>query len=179
MTYLEVRKEIAGPVFSFLDVLKHFPEEPEQNIRMQLSRLTKRGLLKNLKRGLYIFEGEEIDELELANILYTPSYVSLETALNYHGLIPDVPLGVTSITTVTTKKIRTAWGQFYYQKIKPELFFGYKTVKMTGGGYANIAFPEKALLDYLYLHGEREADKLRLDKSTINQRIYDQFKRQF
>jgi len=99
MTYLQLERLIKQPIFTLVDVLRNFPDDSEQTVRVQLSRFGQRGLVKLFKRGLYSFSDRPVDELELANRLYAPSYVSLETALNYHGIIPDVPLAVTSVTT--------------------------------------------------------------------------------
>ena len=151
MTYLELRDQITKPYFTLTDVLKFFSDDSPETIRTQLFRFVKKGYLIHLKREVYLFPKAQIDELELARLLYAPSYVSLETALNYYGMIPDIPLSVTSVTTVTTKKIKTVLGQFYYQKIKPELFWGYKVVPTKNRGVFYMAFPEKALLDYFYL----------------------------
>lgn len=176
MTYFELRDKIDRPYFTLADAGKFFPNE---DFRVQLHRFVKKGYLISPKRGLYLFPKAKIDELELARLLYSPSYISLETALNYYGMIPDIPLSVTSVTTVTTKKIKTDFGQFYYQKIKPELFFGYKIIPAQDEGVICMASPEKALLDFEYLRGKKQLSKLRLDKSVIDKKIYDQFNHQF
>ena len=128
-----------------LDVVKLFPNEKSAAIRTQLYRLAKKGLISPIKRGLYCFDKSKIDELELAGQLYSPSYVSLETALNFYGVIPDIPMAVRSVTPITTKKIETSLGKFYYLKIDSKLFFGFSQTPF------NIAYKEKALLDYFYL----------------------------
>ncbi|MBI3577438.1 hypothetical protein HY086_05370 [Candidatus Gottesmanbacteria bacterium] len=174
MTYLELRNKISTDIFTILDVGKNFPDQSGATVRMQLSRLKKRGLIKVIKRGLYCFPGAHIDELSLARYLYQPSYISLETALNYHGVIPDVPLAVTCVTTVTTKKITTESGIFYYHKIPSKLFWGFSLEPFF------LAFPEKALLDYTYLMGKKATRSLRIDWSKIDKKLlkkYDQYYR--
>lgn len=172
MTYLEL-KERLPEVFTFLDVIKIFPQEKAETVRMQLHRLVKKERIYSLKRGLYIFPGARIDELKLAGLLYQPSYISLETALNYHGVLPDIPLGITSVTTTTTKKIENSLGRFYFQKIKPELFFGYSSTPFS------IATKEKALLDFFYLRRKRNISDLRLNLAGFNHKIYRQYAAQF
>ena len=128
-----------------LDVVKLFPDEKPGAVRTQLYRLVKKGYIFPIKRGLYSFDKSKVDEFELAGKLYSPSYISLETALNYYGVIPDVPIVVRSVTPITTKKIKTDLGDYYYLKIDSKLFFGFSQ-----SPYA-IAHKEKALLDYFYL----------------------------
>lgn len=174
MTYLQLHDQFKDRIFTILDVQKVFWEEKESLIRVQLSRFAKRGLITPLKRGLYCLTKTKIDELELAGRLYQPSYISLETALNYYGIIPDIPLGVTSVTPVTTKKISNQFGHFHYQKISSKLFWGYTFVS----NY-QIAFPEKALLDYFYIRRKTFITDLRLDLTRIDRKVYNKFAREF
>lgn len=174
MKYLALLAAVRTDLFTILDVEKYFPDEKPESIRTQLSRFVRRELVRPVKRGLYAFPHATIDELTMAGYLYQPSYISLETALHYHGVIPDIPLSVTSVTTVTTKKITTDAGVYYYHKIPPKLFWGYSREP-----YA-MAFPEKALLDFTYLRGKHAALGLRVDWSTINKKLlhkYDQYYR--
>lgn len=150
MKYLNLRKLIEGNVFGVLDVVKLFPDEKPEAIRTQLYRLAKRGHIFPIKRGLYCFGKNKIDEFELAGKLYSPSYISLETALNFYGVIPDVPIAVRSVTPITTKKIETDLGDYYYLKIDQKLFFGFSQTPFA------IAHKEKALLDYFYLRKVRK-----------------------
>ncbi len=170
MKYLDLRKLIEGNVFSMLDVAKLFPDEKPEAIRTQLYRLVKRGHIFPIKRGLYSFDKSRVDELELAGKLYSPSYISLETALNYYGVIPDVPIAVRSVTPITTKKIQTAMGNYYYSKISSKLFFGCSQTP-----YA-IAHKEKALLDYFYIRkiGKVTQDT-RLELDNWNWKRYHEY----
>jgi predicted transcriptional regulator of viral defense system len=174
MAYLQLLDRFEDRIFTILDIQKVFWAEKESLIRIQLFRFAKRGLLTSLKRGLYCLPKTKIDELELAGRLYQPSYLSLETALNYYGIIPDIPLGVTSVTPVTTKKISNQFGHFHYQKIKSELFWGYTFVP----NY-QIAFAEKALLDYFYIRRKTSTTDLRLDLARINRKVYNKFAKEF
>jgi predicted transcriptional regulator of viral defense system len=63
-----------------------------------LIRYTKSGLLRRLRRGLYAVEGELPSQYALANRLYRPSYISMETALSYHHLIPETVYSMTAVT---------------------------------------------------------------------------------
>ncbi len=180
MKYLELRGKISQNIFTFLDVVKMFADEPESAIKTQLSRFAKKRLLTKIKRGLYCFDPETIEELKLAGVLYQPSYVSLETALNYYGIMPDIPSSVTSVATVTTKKIGTSFGVFSYTKIKVPLFFGFNKVKSPGSsGFFNLAGREKALLDYFYLRKIKATPGLRLSVKEFNLTVYQKYVRSF
>lgn len=174
MKYLELKEKVKTNIFTFLDVVKIFPDEKRQTIKIQLHRLAKKGLIKKIKKGVYCFE-KEIDEFVLASLLYQPSYISLESSLNYYGIIPDVPQAITSISPITTKTMTNEFGRFCYAKIKPALFFGFSKVKSTNSFFFNMAKKEKALLDYFYLRKIRKIADLRLDLKEINTALYGQY----
>lgn len=176
MKYLELKREIRGNIFTFLDVVKHFPHENSQTVRVQLARFVQKGLATRIKRGLYCFDEKKIDELDLAGRLYQPSYISLEAALNFYGIIPDIPQTVTSVTLTTTKRIQNQFGTFSYTKIKPQLYFGFAKVKSaTTGAFFNLAKKEKALLDYFYLRKIKSTKDLRLNLKDLDKDSYQQY----
>ena len=180
MKYLELQQAIDQSLFTILDVKKKFPKEKELSLRTQLSRFVQKGLLVKIKRGLYCFIPSSIDEFELANKLYQPSYVSLETALNYYGVIPDISQGITSVSLTTTKKISNKFGVFYYAKIKPTLFWGWLKVKLVGSdGFFLMAQKEKALLDFFYLRRVKYKGDLRLNLDNFNFRRYQKYVKNF
>lgn len=120
----------------------------------QLDRWERKGYLKKLKRGFYCFGHQDIDQNFLfytANKIYAPSYVSLEMALKHYGLIPEEIFQITSVGTKKTTKFETSVGNFSYNQIKPSLFFAYQLLDF-GQQKILIAEPEKAVLDYLYIH---------------------------
>ena len=175
MKYLSLKSALKQNLFTVLDVKKYFPNETDSSIRIQLSRFAQRGLISKVKRGLYCFDAESIEEFELANKLYQPSYVSLEAALNYYGIIPDIPQSVTSITTTTTKKIENQFGTFLYLKMKQELFWGYESVKTSNESAFLIADRQKALLDFFYIRKIRQIEELRLDTSSLESELYKKY----
>lgn len=174
MKFLELKKKIKTNIFYFNDVLKYFGKENPITIKNQLLRFSKKKLILRLKKGIYCFNQEKIDELYLANILYQPSYISLESALNYYGIIPDIPQIVTSITPIKTKKIKTKQGNFYYAKIKKKLFFGFDII-FQNEYTIKIAKKEKALLDYFYIRKIKKLDDLRLNLKIIDKKVYQKY----
>lgn len=151
------------------------PTQADKIQVIQLSRWVKRGRLIRLKQGLYQFMDRQVDEFSLAGYLYQPAYISLETALNNLGIMPDVSANVTSVSPVTTKIIKTIKGTFYYSKIKQELFFGWQTIKDSGGLYYKIAWPEKALLDWIYLRKIKNLTEYRLNLNNLNKQRLKKF----
>jgi len=115
-----------------------------------------------LKRGLYAFSINPPTKLEIANKLYRPSYISFETALSYHNVIPETVYMLTSATTKKTKEFNVQNSNFRYYKIKKGLFFGYSPQKVRGK-LILMAEKEKALLDYIYY--------LALKKRPFNERL--------
>ena len=112
-------------IFSVRDVEKQFPSMN----RMNLVRWQKKGYILKLRNKWYAFndaENHENIEWLAANLIYAPSYISLQTALSWYNLIPEMIVSTTSVTTQKTNKFSTPLGNFDYHRIKPELFgFGY------------------------------------------------------
>lgn len=123
-------------------------------LKVQLSRWVKSGKLIQLRRGVYLLPKvyRKIDPFEpfIASILKKPSYLSLEKALEFHGLIPEAVPVYTSVTTKRAVSFSSEAGRFSYQHIKQGLFWGYISITMNKQT-AFVAAPEKALLDLIYL----------------------------
>ena len=133
-----------------------------QAAAVKLTRYKDRGYLESPKRGVYYLSDQAPDDWELANYLYRPSYISLDTALSHYGLIPEVVYVVTSVSTKATRELADARMVYKYFKLKREVFTGYRKEK----GYL-IAGMEKAVVDYVYFVaiGKRELnDRLNLTK---------------
>jgi predicted transcriptional regulator of viral defense system len=145
-------------VFSLSDIRKI---EPSFH-RRRLNEWQEKGYIKKLRRGYYIFadviENEEMLFL-IANHLYTPSYISFESALSYYGLIPEGVYSITSASGRKTARFSTPIAEFAYRKIKQGLLFGYRLQKLGNQSY-KVAEIEKVVLDYLYVnpHIAEEAD---------------------
>lgn len=120
----------------------------------KISEMIKSGELISLRRGLYI-DGSQLDKIEIflvANHLRGPSYVSLESALSYWGMIPERVFEVSSVTLKTSKTYRTALGRFsYHHQNAPYYSFGIKSIELAQNQFAMIASPEKALCDKIIL----------------------------
>ena len=151
MKYIDLYKKLNKHrlyVFSFQDLVRLFPRHKSAILKIQIHFWKKKGWLKVLRRGVYRVaypEEKNVPDLYIANRLYEPSYVSLETVLSMYSIIPEVAMGVTSITTKPTRR----FGTFVYRTVRPQAFVGCRIIKEQGFEI-RIAEPEKALVDYLY-----------------------------
>jgi predicted transcriptional regulator of viral defense system len=167
-------------VFSVADVKKAFPA---MNL-MNLVRWQKKGFIIKIRNGWYCFNDSESTEninWLAANLIYAPSCISLHSALSYYGLIPEAIFGTTSITTRKTNYFMTPMGSYSYHHVKRSIFGLGQTLiqadgksSLTGTGRKIVmAEPEKALLDFLYIHNQydtvKELEHLRLDESLLEE----------
>lgn len=121
--------------------------------KKKVQSLEKAGNLIRLRRGLYVvnpeLSGKSINVPLCANHIYGPSYVSLQWALRWYGLIPERVFRMTSITTRPTKTFETPLGPFDYYKVDAGYFsIGIRMVEEDGVSYL-MASPEKALCDLI------------------------------
>jgi len=149
----------------------------------KISELLKSGFLIALRRGLYV-PGPEADlsipdVFVIANHLRGPSYVSLESALSYWGMIPERVVETSSITLKTTKTYNTRIGRFSYRHLAfPYYSFGLQRIELTPRQAAIIATKEKAICDKIILTPgvnlrsqvqtlDFLVDDLRIDEDTL------------
>lgn len=122
-----------------------------KNPNDKVHRWLKEGRLIALKRGLYIWRDPRQPQPELfsiANTLYGPSYVSCESALYYYGVIPEQVYSVVSVTFKAPRVFRNEVGVFEFVKIPKSVYpLGTRLIELREGQLAQIATPEKALLD--------------------------------
>lgn len=125
------------------------------DVRRQLSRWTASGKILQLRRGLYClaspFRRVPPHPFLISNRLVPASYVSLESALAHHGLIPEGVPVTTGVTPGRASRRRTPYGEYDFRNVKAGLFFGYSLEELGGGQRAFVASPEKALLDLVHL----------------------------
>lgn len=131
-----------------------------------LQRLTKQNILQRLNPGKYLVTNLKPSKFAIANFLYSPSYVSLESALNHYGILPQFPFTITSITTKRTKAIENH-STYDYSHLSPQFYWGFEQQQDF-----IIATPEKALLDLMYFasKGLRQLPVDELDLSVVNKK---------
>lgn len=135
------------------------------DVQKQLSRWTSSGKLYQLRRGLYSlappYQKVSPHPFLIANQLQVGSYVSLQSALAYYGMIPEYTPVTTSVTTGRPTSYQTPFGQFDYRHIQVSWLQGYRRLDLGNEQTAFVAGPEKALLDMVYLQpGGDSADYL-------------------
>ena len=155
MRYEEFKNSVIRlPVIFSRDVLLRCKDK--QVVRNQLNRWVAKGLLIKLRRGIYILNENDRKIIAsrgyIANQLYNPSYISLEYALGFYGLIPERVYDVTSITTKKTLNIKNSLGSFVYSHVKLRAYRGFHALNDESGFNFFLATPEKAILDFIYLN---------------------------
>lgn len=118
----------------------------------KIHELLNKEIILPVKKGLYItgksIGNNRVPKEVLANILYGPSYVSLDYALSHYGLIPEMVHKITSVCIKPAKKIKTPVGLFTYTRLPlPYYSFGIKVSALSDTHTCLIAEPEKALCD--------------------------------
>lgn len=123
-------------------------------VRVQLSRWVSSGRLVRIHKGWYTlrdpFRRVRLDLNVVACTIKRGSYVSLQSALSYHGMIPEYVAETTCVTTGRPLSIDSPVGRIGYRHVKRDVFFGYGQ-EVSGKQEAYIASAEKALLDLFYL----------------------------
>lgn len=137
--------------------------------------LNKKTLIR-LKRGVYLFgnkKASEIDTFEIALQLYGPSYISFESALSYHGWIPEAVYTTSSATPKRSSDVTTLIGRFSFEHIpKFQFFMGVEHIETYNSAFL-MAHPWKALADYLYVRRKNwktltdAIEDLRLNESAV------------
>ena len=170
MRYTDFRKSFPNPLFS------------SQDIRLLAAKITpsqltlwqKQDYITKIRGGVYIFNDakSKLTPEELSAVLVEPSYISLETVLSRHSLIPEMVFTTTCITTKNTRSYQTYLGAVSYSHIKQDLFFGYDVVNSDIRPY-HLATAEKALLDFFYLHpqykDQGDIEGLRIEPSLFSE----------
>ena len=150
--------------------------DPPHEVSRQLSRWSASGRLLRLRREVYAvaapFATSEPDRFAAAGVIRKPSYISLQSALAYHGVIPEAVPGVTSVTTGRPGRFDTPIGVFQYRHIHRDLFWGYRRIDVGEGEAAFVATPEKSLLDLFHLtpgaHRSGFIEEVRLEPGTLD-----------
>lgn len=139
------------PVIPTYEIAKRFPGYSSD----VLTRWQKNGYLRKLRNGYYRLETAAVEDesslYRIANTLYSPSYVSLQSALHHYNFIPEGVFQISSVSTRTNRKFSTGLGTYVYRNLQPRLYFGFSFERF-GDQVYKMASPEKAVLDFLYLH---------------------------
>jgi len=133
-------------------------------------------LKKDQKGSLYALADSLPSQYLIANKIYEPSYISFDTALSHHGIIPESIYSITSATVKATRNFTVANISYKYFRVKKEVYTGYKLIKYRDNTVL-MADPEKALADYLYFIAlnKRGMHYERMSMKNINRRKLMQY----
>jgi predicted transcriptional regulator of viral defense system len=177
MSFDALIEMLASQPFFDLATAVQLSGESRAKVRTQLYRWAKAGKLLPLRRGMYAlaerYRKVPINQADLANHLYKPSYLSCHWALQYHGMIPEAVFMYTSVTSRVPRRFENAFGLFDYRHVKQSAFFGYRA-----DGDEDVKFfvaePEKALLDLWHLHSGAWSEARMVEMRFQNWEAVDQ-----
>lgn len=185
----KLRQNIRGEVFDYqvlLGVLSDYRKP-----RDRITRLLASGTIVRIKKGLYCFgeafRKEPISPEYLANLIYGPSYLSLDYTLSLYGLIPERVETITSVTTRRSRHFDNSFGTFSYRMLSGSRYAVGVILERAEKTPFLMASPEKALADKVWtdkrFKGLRVSDyreylyeDLRVDQHAISQFDYSRLK---
>lgn len=140
------------------------------SLRKEVAQMAQAGWLIRLKRGLYLVVTDistlglaDVADLVIAQTLNPDSYISFESALQFHGMFDQLLKRIDAVTTRTTQSYTVQQTTFTFSKIKKELYFGF-TEETINRHSVKIAESEKAILDILYFRANDYAVSLVMEK---------------
>ncbi len=181
-----LRTVIQRDVFDYqqlVECLSHL-KKPRDKIQTLLLRKE----IIRIRKGLYTF-GEAfrrspLSREILANIIYGPSYISLDYALSYHNLIPERVTAITSVTIGRSRTYHTPFGDFSYRMLAISRYATGALLESFDGSSFLIASPEKSLIDKVWADkrfggtsliefGTYLEDDLRINREQLNKLDFD------
>lgn len=175
MNYLEFKNRMFD--LACFNTHQVYSWEPDFD-RNNFVNWTKKGLLLRLRQGYYTFpeyKNKPDFTLFFANRIYRPSYISLHTALAFYGIIPEAVMQIMSVTSLKTASFENNIGIYKYKSVREELLFGYDIKPIAKGLSLQLARPEKAMLDLLYLYPfyntKLEMENLRFDEDFLQDEL--------
>lgn len=143
-----------------------------------MTKLTKDGWLIRIKRGLYAISDLSnrgflsLSPYVVANLLALESYVSFESALNYHGIFDQLTSKIISVSKMQYKAVELNSMEYSFVKVQDKWFFGWEVVTVDNRE-VRIATTEKALIDMIQFHKSKYSvdlliEKLRDNKDSLN-----------
>ena len=139
--------EALGPVVTTAEAAAALRRSTTSASRM-LRGLEEAGRVKRVRSGLWSIGSTDPDPYAVASELTSPSpsYVSFLSALNFHGMIDQIPREVSLSSLDRARKIKTSLGTFSVHHLPPELFGGWNETPR-----GRVATPAKAIFDLCYV----------------------------
>jgi len=171
-----------GGLFDMTAVRNIFPDASEGARKVLVHRAVSAGEVIRLKPGLFLlqpsFRKSDPHPYVVAALLHAPSHISLETALSYHGLIPEAVYQTASVTVARSRSFDTPIGRFTFQRVparNPRA--GVQAVKLGHNAWAFVASALRAIADIVYLRPSVAwikdglgflADSLRIEEEDLS-----------
>jgi len=178
---IDVRGRIQTEIFDYQTLTEAL--KGLSSPRDKITDMLRQGIIIRVKKGLYVFGDRHrrhpYSKELLANLIYGPSYVSLDYALARYGIIPEKVEALTSVTPSRSRRFATPVGLFLYRQIPARAYETGAVREEAGPEQAFlIASPEKALADKIVsVRGARIGsfsemgrfleEDLRIDAGTI------------
>jgi predicted transcriptional regulator of viral defense system len=181
----EIKKAVEKlPFFEISDIS---PLNNDKNfLKVLFYRLSKKKELHSLKKGFYASD-KFIENMKregllsayvefVGNVIYRPSYLSLEYVLEKYGVLSEAVNSITLVSEKRTNKFSNDLGSFTYRKIKKPLFLGFE-IKQKGGFLIAEATLAKAMFDFLYfrkniLSSISQIEELRLNLDNFSKKDF-------
>ena len=158
-------------------------EKKDVSLNKRLNYYVNKGLLLNPRKGVYA--KKTYNPEELAGTVFVPSYISLQYVLQKAGVVFQYDSAITSVSYLS-REIEMCGMTFKYSQIKGEILCNIDGIERRDN--INIATPERALLDMMYLNSECYFDNLNaVNKKRImqllpiyqSQKMYDRVEKMF
>lgn len=175
ISFFEILLNWPKPYISGVD-LRCILDKTANSRQAIIKRAIQRGYLIPIRRDLYLIKNSKrvpLNSFEIASIVYGPSYVSFESALSYHGWIPEAVRTITCASVKRAKDFETPLGIFSYERIPTKVFFLGVEQHQEGALTLFIASPVKALADIVYARRriwdsvEDLSDDLRIESESF------------
>ncbi|OGF67688.1 MAG: hypothetical protein A2Y62_11225 [Candidatus Fischerbacteria bacterium RBG_13_37_8] len=171
--------------FTYQEVATLFPESEDKRYGL-IKRAIAGGEIIHIRRGLYClapkYQKKSVNLYALAQHIYGPSYISLESALSWHNWIPEAVYSLTSVSSGKSKEFKTPFGAFSYNRVPQKVFYtGVKRLTDDVGDVFFMAIQMKALADYVYVYKKNWAglkpalDSLRIEPEEFESVTLDCF----
>ncbi len=152
-------------VFTLKELILMFPQISPPLLRKRAHYYVKTGKLVRPRSGIYV--KPQFNSLELANKIYSPSYISFETVLQEEGLIFQ-PYDTIYLAAYLSRQITISGQSFHYRKLKSEILISHQGINFEHHYF--IASKERAFLDSVLLYKNYHFDNLNpLDWTQVNQ----------
>lgn len=176
-----------GGLFDETVVRNLFPDRSEAARKVLVHRAVVKGEIIRLKPGLFLLKSEyrktHPHPFVVAAALHSPSHVSLESALSYHGLIPEAVFQVSSVTSARSRTFKTLIGVFTFVRV-PAAYprAGIKAMKINDKNWAFVATPLRAIADSVYLRKQVNWEKdgmafltesMRIEREDLNKMSFE------